>query len=91
MEGSEEGDGLQMLKCQKKVMVLKGQKKVMKNQKRKVREEMRREKVKTEMRREKCRETNTKLHPSQKCFSFETKDEEEYICTNFAEDSDNYQ
>ena len=63
--GSEEGDGLQMLKGQKKVMVpqmLKGQKKVMKNQKRKVREEMRREKVKTEMRREKCRETNTKLH-----------------------------
>ena len=51
--GSEEGDGLQMLKGQKKVMVpqmLKGQKKVMKNQKRKVREEMRREKVKTEMR-----------------------------------------
>ena len=54
--GSEEGDGLQMLKGQKKVMVpqmLKGQKKVMKNQKRKIREEMR---------REKCRETNTKLH-----------------------------
>ena len=92
--GSEEGDGLQMLKGQKKVMVpqmLKGQKKVMKNQKRKVREEMRREKVKTEMRREKCREKNTKLHASQKCISFETEDEEEYICTNLAEDSDNYQ
>ena len=41
--------------------------------------------------KEKCRETNMKLHPSQKCFFFETKDEEEYICTNLAEDSDNYQ